>query len=64
MERVCALAATVALAAGLVACGGDDSSGGGLASGGAQGGGTIRVALGDIESVETLALFHRSGARP
>ncbi|HEX2264958.1 MAG TPA: ABC transporter substrate-binding protein, partial [Solirubrobacterales bacterium] len=32
------------------------SGGGGQASGG-EGGGTIRVALGDIESVETLALF-------
>jgi NitT/TauT family transport system substrate-binding protein len=56
MKRVCALAAALML--GLAACGGDDEeSGGGQASGGAQGGGTIRVALGDIESVETLALF-------
>jgi NitT/TauT family transport system substrate-binding protein len=55
MKTVCALAATLAL--GLAACGGDDESGGGQASGGAEGGGTIRVALGDIESVETLALF-------
>jgi NitT/TauT family transport system substrate-binding protein len=55
MKRVCALAATLML--GLAACGGDEGSSGGQASGGAQGGGTIRVALGDIESVETLALF-------
>ncbi len=51
MKRVCALAATLAL--GLAACGDDD----GQAAGGGEGGGTIRVALGDIESVETLALF-------
>ena len=50
MKRLGALAATIAL--GLAACGGDDTSGGGSA-----GGGKIRVALGDIESVETLALF-------
>ena len=49
--RVCVLA--TALALGVAACGDD----GGQASGGAEGGGTIRVALGDIESVETLALF-------
>lgn len=55
MKTVCALAATLAL--GLAACGGDDASSGGQASGGGEGGGTIRVALGDIESVETLALF-------
>jgi NitT/TauT family transport system substrate-binding protein len=54
MKRVCALAATLML--GLAACG-DEGSSGGQASGGAEGGGTIRVALGDIESVETLALF-------
>src|SRR5918911_5175417 len=52
-----ALAATLALALGLAACGDDETSGGGAAGGGAEGGGKIRVALGDIESVETLALF-------
>jgi NitT/TauT family transport system substrate-binding protein len=52
MKRVCALLATLALA--LAACGDDDDSGGGSADGD---GGSIRVALGDIESVETLALF-------
>jgi NitT/TauT family transport system substrate-binding protein len=51
MKRLVALAATLALV--VAACGGDDEA----ASGGADGGGTIRVALGDIESVETLALF-------
>jgi NitT/TauT family transport system substrate-binding protein len=50
MKRLGALVATLALA--VAACGGDDTSGGG-----AEGGGKIRVALGDIESVETLALF-------
>ena len=40
--------------AGLAACGDDEDSGGGS---GREGGGSIRVALGDIESVETLALF-------
>jgi hypothetical protein len=55
MKRVCALTATLALTLGLAACGSD--GGGDQASGGGQGGGTIRVALGDIESVETLALF-------
>jgi ABC-type nitrate/sulfonate/bicarbonate transport system substrate-binding protein len=53
MKRLGALAATLALALGLAACGGEDET----AGGGAAGGGTIRVALGDIESVETLALF-------
>jgi NitT/TauT family transport system substrate-binding protein len=59
MKTVCALAAALALALGLAACGSDDegSSGGQASGGGGQGGGTIRVALGDIESVETLALF-------
>jgi len=38
----------------LAACGDDDDSGGGSEGGD---GGSIRVALGDIESVETLALF-------
>lgn len=52
MMRLGALAATLTLALGLSACGDDDTSGGGAA-----GGGKIRVALGDIESVETLALF-------
>jgi NitT/TauT family transport system substrate-binding protein len=52
MKRVCALLATLALA--LAACGDDDDSGGGSE---AEGGGSVRVALGDIESVETLALF-------
>jgi ABC-type nitrate/sulfonate/bicarbonate transport system substrate-binding protein len=56
MKRLGALVATLAL--GLAACGGDDdAAGGGEAAGGAEGGGKIRVALGDIESVETLALF-------
>jgi NitT/TauT family transport system substrate-binding protein len=52
MKRLGALVATLAL--GLAACGGDDDTSG---AGGAGGGGKIRVALGDIESVETLALF-------
>jgi NitT/TauT family transport system substrate-binding protein len=52
MKRVCALVATLALV--LAACGDDDDSGGSAAG---EGGGSIRVALGDIESVETLALF-------
>lgn len=47
--RLGALAATAALALPLAGCGGDSSAGGD--------GGSIRVALGDIESVETLALF-------
>src|ERR687891_2308153 len=51
MKRVWALVAILALL--LAACGDDDSGGG--AEG--EGGGSIRVALGDIESVETLALF-------
>src|ERR671917_2467559 len=52
------LAAVVA-ALGLVVAGcGDDNGGGGASGGGGQeDGGKIRVALGDIESVETLALF-------
>jgi NitT/TauT family transport system substrate-binding protein len=49
MKRLGALVATLAL--GLAGCGGDDGSAG------TEGGGKIRVALGDIESVETLALF-------
>jgi NitT/TauT family transport system substrate-binding protein len=53
MKRVWALVAILA-ALLLGACGDDDDSGGGS---GAEGGGSIRVALGDIESVETLALF-------
>jgi NitT/TauT family transport system substrate-binding protein len=52
MKRLGALAATLTLALGFAACGDDEPSGGGAA-----GGGKIRVALGDIESVETLALF-------
>ena len=51
MKRVWALVATLALGLAFAACGGDDDSGGG------GGDGNIRVALGDIESVETLALF-------
>jgi NitT/TauT family transport system substrate-binding protein len=47
-------AATLMLALGLAACGGEDEPPGG---GGGADGGKIRVALGDIESVETLALF-------
>jgi NitT/TauT family transport system substrate-binding protein len=54
MKRLCALTATLAILLGLAACGGDE---GDQAAGGGEGGGTIRVALGDIESVETLALF-------
>src|SRR5919112_4926294 len=53
MKRVWAVVATLALGLTLAACGDDDGSGG--SEGG--GGGKIRVALGDIESVETLALF-------
>src|SRR5687767_15862639 len=53
MKRVWALVATLALGLALAACGDDETSGGG----GTEGGGKIRVALGDIESVETLALF-------
>jgi NitT/TauT family transport system substrate-binding protein len=52
MKRVWALVAILALL--LAACGDDDDSGGGSE---AEGGGSVRVALGDIESVETLALF-------
>jgi NitT/TauT family transport system substrate-binding protein len=55
MKRLLALAATLAL--GLSACGDDGGEATGGAAGGAEGGGKIRVALGDIESVETLALF-------
>ena len=54
MKRFWALAATLTLALGLPACGGEDEPAGG---GAAADGGKIRVALGDIESVETLALF-------
>ena len=54
MKRVWALVATLALGLALAACGEDDDSGGSSKAGG---GGNIRVALGDIESVETLALF-------
>jgi NitT/TauT family transport system substrate-binding protein len=54
MKRVWALVATLALGLALVACGEDEDSGGSSEAGG---GGNIRVALGDIESVETLALF-------
>jgi len=53
MKRLGALAATLAL--GLAGCGSDDTSGGG--DGGGEGSGKIRVALGDIESVETLGLM-------
>ena len=51
MRWLWVLAAILAL--GFAACGGEDEP----AAGGAGGGGKIRVALGDIESVETLALF-------
>jgi NitT/TauT family transport system substrate-binding protein len=54
MKRVWALVATLALGLALAACGEDEDSGGSSKAGG---GGNIRVALGDIESVETLALF-------
>jgi NitT/TauT family transport system substrate-binding protein len=50
MKRLGTLAATLAL--GLAGCGSDDTS-----DGGGEGGGKIRVALGDIESVETLGLM-------
>jgi NitT/TauT family transport system substrate-binding protein len=53
MKRLGALVATLALA--LVACGEDENASSG--SGSAEGGGKIRVALGDIESVETLGLM-------
>jgi len=53
MKRLGAVAASLTLALGVAACGGEDEPVGG----GAEGGGKIRVALGDIESVETLALF-------
>jgi NitT/TauT family transport system substrate-binding protein len=53
MKRVWALVATLALGLAIAACGEDDSGGDSEAGGG----GNIRVALGDIESVETLALF-------
>ncbi len=49
MKRFGAVVASVVLALGLASCG--DGAGAGGESG------TIRVALGDIESVETLALF-------
>jgi NitT/TauT family transport system substrate-binding protein len=55
MKRVWALAAALAL--GLAACGGNGGDTDGADGGEAAGGGSIRVALGDIESVETLALF-------
>ncbi len=51
MKRLGAVVAALALA--LAACGDDDEA----ASTAAEGGGKIRVALGDIESVETLALM-------
>lgn len=51
MKRTWAAAAAIML--GLTACGGGGGDGGGTP----EGGGSIRVALGDIESVETLALF-------
>ena len=54
MKTLGALAATLMLALALAACGGEDEPPSGA---GAEGGGKIRVALGDIESVETLALF-------
>ena len=52
MRWLVVVVATLAL--GLAACGDDEDASGGA---GAEGGGKIRVALGDIESVETLALF-------
>src|ERR671915_1398379 len=51
MKKFWVVAAVLALV--VAACGGEDEPVGG----GAEGGGSIRVALGDIESVETLALF-------
>ena len=53
MRSVWALVAALALFLSLAACGEDGDSGGDSEGGG----GSIRVALGDIESVETLALF-------
>jgi NitT/TauT family transport system substrate-binding protein len=53
MRWLGAVAATMTLALALTACGGEDEPVGG----GGAGDGKIRVALGDIESVETLALF-------
>lgn len=50
MKRFVAMAASVVLALGLASCGDGAGAGGGEP-------GKIRVALGDIESVETLALF-------
>ena len=57
MKKVWALVATLVLggALGLAACGEDEASEGG--GGGEADSKSIRVALGDIESVETLALF-------
>jgi NitT/TauT family transport system substrate-binding protein len=50
VKRLFAVLATLGLL--LTACGGDEGSGGGQ-----EDQGSIRVALGDIESIETLALF-------
>jgi NitT/TauT family transport system substrate-binding protein len=50
VKRLFAVLAALGLL--LTACGGDDGSGGGQ-----EDQGSIRVALGDIESIETLALF-------
>jgi NitT/TauT family transport system substrate-binding protein len=53
MKRLGALALAATLALALAACGDDETA----SSGSAEGGGKIRVALGDIESVETLGLM-------
>ena len=57
MKRVWALVATLSLGLGigLAACGGDESSGGGGGDGGEAG--RIRIALGDIEGVESAGLL-------
>ena len=50
VKRLLAVLATLGLL--LTACGGDDGS-----EGGEQDQGSVRIALGDVESIETLALF-------
>src|SRR5918998_138582 len=55
MKRLAAVVAALGLA--VAACGDDNGGGASSGGGGQEDGGKIRVALGDIESVETLALF-------